>query len=123
MTAHQFRLLLSAVHRHHSKPRVCDLKQRHFLFETNGLLSLSPGLSRIPEIFFVFVDHKRTTVQTKTLFRGESGYIAFMVLRSSERRDEDRGTTLVRRGKRWFRYDAPDKKLFKAFAERLTARS
>jgi hypothetical protein len=29
--------------------------------------------------------------------------------------------TLVRRGKRWFRYDAPDKKLFKRLQKDLTA--
>jgi len=30
--------------------------------------------------------------------------------------------TLIRRGKKWFRYDAPDKKLFKRLQEDLTAR-
>ena len=30
--------------------------------------------------------------------------------------------TLVRRGKKWFRYDAPDKKLFKRLQKDLTAR-
>jgi len=29
--------------------------------------------------------------------------------------------TLVRRGKKWFRYDAPDKKLFKQLQKTLTA--
>jgi hypothetical protein len=29
--------------------------------------------------------------------------------------------TLVRRGKKWFRYDAPDKRLFKQLQETLTA--
>ena len=29
--------------------------------------------------------------------------------------------TLVRRGKRWFRYDAPDKRLFKQLQKTLTA--
>ena len=29
--------------------------------------------------------------------------------------------SLVRRGKRWFRYDAPDKRLFKQLQETLTA--
>lgn len=29
--------------------------------------------------------------------------------------------TLVRRGKKWFRYDAPDKRLFKQLQKTLTA--
>jgi hypothetical protein len=29
--------------------------------------------------------------------------------------------TLVRRGKKWFRYDAPDKRLFKEMQQTLTA--
>jgi hypothetical protein len=29
--------------------------------------------------------------------------------------------TLVRRGKKWFRYDAPDKRLFKRLQKTLTA--
>ena len=28
--------------------------------------------------------------------------------------------TLVRRGKKWFRYDAPDKQLFKQLQKKLT---
>jgi len=30
--------------------------------------------------------------------------------------------TLIRRGKRWFRYDAPDKRLFKELQKNLTGR-
>jgi hypothetical protein len=30
--------------------------------------------------------------------------------------------TLVRRGKKWFRYDAPDKRRFKQLQKTLTAR-
>jgi hypothetical protein len=30
--------------------------------------------------------------------------------------------TLIRRGRKWFRYDAPDKKLFKRLQKDLTAR-
>jgi hypothetical protein len=30
--------------------------------------------------------------------------------------------TLVRRGKKWFRYDAPNKRLFKQLRETLTTR-
>jgi hypothetical protein len=29
--------------------------------------------------------------------------------------------TLIRRGKKWFRYDAPDKQLFKQLQKALTA--
>ena len=29
--------------------------------------------------------------------------------------------TLIRRGKKWFRYDAPDKQLFKELQKTLTA--
>jgi hypothetical protein len=32
-----------------------------------------------------------------------------------------RSETLVRRGKKWFRYDVPDKRLFKQLQETLTA--
>jgi len=38
-------------------------------------------------------------------------------------RDDTRVTkkeTLVRRGKKWFRYDAPDKRLFKQLQKTLT---
>ena len=31
------------------------------------------------------------------------------------------GETLIRRGKKWFRYDAPDKQLFKELQKTLTA--
>jgi hypothetical protein len=31
-----------------------------------------------------------------------------------------KGETLVRRGKKWFRYDAPDKRLFKQLQKTLT---
>ena len=30
--------------------------------------------------------------------------------------------TLIRRGKKWFRYDAPDKKLFRELQKTLTGR-
>jgi hypothetical protein len=46
------------------------------------------------------------------------------------RRQEDvddalvtKNETLVRRGKKWFRYDAPDKRLFKQLQKTLTASS
>jgi hypothetical protein len=48
-----------------------------------------------------------------------------IALRRQEDIDDARVTeseTLVRRGKRWFRYDAPDKKLFKRLQKDLTAR-
>jgi hypothetical protein len=43
------------------------------------------------------------------------------------RQDDDdaarvtKNETLVRRGKKWFRYDAPDKRLFKELQKTLTA--
>jgi hypothetical protein len=48
-----------------------------------------------------------------------------IALRRQEDIDDARVTkneTLVRRGKRWFRYDAPDKKLFKRLQKDLTTR-
>jgi hypothetical protein len=48
-----------------------------------------------------------------------------IALRRQQDIDDARVTetgTLVRRGKRWFRYDAPDKKLFKRLQKDLTAR-
>ena len=48
-----------------------------------------------------------------------------IALRRQNNVDDARVTeseTLVRRGKRWFRYDAPDKKLFKRLQKGLTAR-
>jgi hypothetical protein len=48
-----------------------------------------------------------------------------IALRRQEDIDDVRVTeseTLVRRGKRWFRYLAPDKKLFKRLQKDLTAR-
>jgi hypothetical protein len=48
-----------------------------------------------------------------------------IALRRQEDIDDARVTeseTLVRRGKRWFRYDAPDKKLFKRLQKDLNAR-
>jgi hypothetical protein len=47
-----------------------------------------------------------------------------IALRRQEDIDNARVTeseTLVRRGKRWFRYDAPDKTLFKRLQKDLTA--
>jgi hypothetical protein len=48
-----------------------------------------------------------------------------IALRRQEDIDDVRVTeseTLVRRGKRWFRYNAPDKKLFKRLQKDLNAR-
>jgi hypothetical protein len=48
-----------------------------------------------------------------------------IALRRQEDIDDARVTeseTLIRRGKRWFRYDAPDNKLFKRLQKDLTAR-
>jgi len=47
-----------------------------------------------------------------------------LALRRQEDVDDARVTkngTLVRRGKQWFRYDAPDKRLFKQLQKTLTA--
>ena len=47
-----------------------------------------------------------------------------IALRRQDDVDDARVTkkeTLVRRGKKWFRYDAPDKRLFKQLQKTLTA--
>jgi hypothetical protein len=47
-----------------------------------------------------------------------------IALRRQDDVDDARVTkkeTLVRRGKKWFRYDAPDKRLFKQLQKSLTA--
>jgi hypothetical protein len=47
-----------------------------------------------------------------------------IALRRQDDVDDARVTkneTLVRRGKKWFRYDAPDKRLFKRLQKTLTA--
>jgi len=47
-----------------------------------------------------------------------------IALRRQDNVDDARVTkneTLVRRGKKWFRYDAPDKRLFKQLQKTLTA--
>jgi hypothetical protein len=52
-----------------------------------------------------------------------SAFIA-ITLRRQDDVDDARVTkneTLVRRGKKWFRYDAPDKRLFKQLQKTLTA--
>jgi len=49
-----------------------------------------------------------------------------IALRRQDHIDDARVTekeTLVRRGKQWFRYDAPDKQLFKKLQKTLTASS
>ena len=48
-----------------------------------------------------------------------------IALRRSRGIDDSRVTkneTLVRRGKKWFRYDAPDKRLFRELQKNLTGR-
>jgi hypothetical protein len=48
-----------------------------------------------------------------------------IALRRSHGIDDARVTeseTLIRRGKRWFRYDAPDKKLFKELQKNLSGK-
>jgi hypothetical protein len=49
-----------------------------------------------------------------------------IALRRQDDVDDARGTkteTLVRRGKKWFRYDAPDKRLFRQLQKTLTTPS
>jgi hypothetical protein len=67
-------------------------------------------------------------VRADDLLEGDTGnpdrHPIAIALRRQDDIDDARVTeseTLVRRGKRWFRYNAPDKKLFKRLQKDLTA--
>jgi hypothetical protein len=67
-------------------------------------------------------------VRADDLLQGHTGdpkrHPIAIALRRQEDVDDARVTTnetLVRRGKQWFRYDAPDKRLFKHLRKTLTA--
>ena len=47
--------------------------------------------------------------------------IAIALRRQDDVDDARVNKTLIRRGKKWFRYDAPDKRLFKQLQKTLTA--
>jgi hypothetical protein len=68
-------------------------------------------------------------VRADDLLEGDTGnpdrHPIAIALRRQDDIDDARVTeseTLVRRGKRWFRYGAPDKKLFKRLQKDLTTR-
>ena len=67
-------------------------------------------------------------VRADDLLEGDTGdperHPIALALRRQDDVDDARVTnneTLVRRGKKWFRYDAPDKRLFKKLQKTLTA--
>ena len=67
-------------------------------------------------------------VRADDLLEGDTGDLGrhptALALRRQEDVDDARVTkkeTLVRRGKKWFRYDAPDKQLFKKLQKTLTS--
>jgi hypothetical protein len=69
-------------------------------------------------------------VRSDDLLEGDTGdperHPIALALRRQEDVDDARVTkngTLVRRGKKWFRYDAPDRRLFKLLQKTLTAPS
>ena len=66
-------------------------------------------------------------VRADDLLEGDTGdperHPIALALRRQDDVDDARVTnneTLVRRGKKWFRYDAPDKRLFKKLQKTLT---
>jgi hypothetical protein len=66
-------------------------------------------------------------VRADDLLKGETAdpkrHPIAIALRRQDDVDDARATkneTLVRRGKKWFRYDAPDKRLFKELQKTLT---
>ncbi|MGB2587220.1 MAG: hypothetical protein WBC72_13965 [Pseudolabrys sp.] len=61
---------------------------------------------------------------SKAILATQSGTPIALALRRQDDVDDARVTkneTLVRRGKKWFRYDAPDRRLFKQLQKTLTA--
>jgi hypothetical protein len=69
-------------------------------------------------------------VRVDDLLEGDTanpeGHPIAIALRRQEDVDDalvTKNETLVRRGKKWFRYDAPDKRLFKQLQKTLTASS
>jgi hypothetical protein len=64
------------------------------------------------------------TANSKATPRTRSGTPSPIALRRQDDVDDARVTkneTLVRRGKKWFRFDAPDKRLFKQLQKTLMA--
>ena len=69
-------------------------------------------------------------VRADDLLEGDTGdperHPIALALRRQDDVDDARVTnneTLVRRGKKWFRYDAPDRRLFKQLQKTLTLRT
>jgi hypothetical protein len=74
------------------------------------------------------VDESEKITVAADLLEGDTAdperYPIAIALRRQDDVDDARVTkneTLVRRGKKWFRYDAPDKRLFRELQKTLTA--
>ena len=81
-------------------------------------------------IVVIEVDESEETVAVRAedLLKGDTAdpwrHPIAIALRRQDDVDDARVTkkeTLVRRGKKWFRYDAPDKRLFKQLQKTLTS--
>ena len=73
-------------------------------------------------------ESEEVAVRADDLLKGDTAnpkrHPIAIALRRQDDVDDARVTkneTLVRRGKKWFRYDAPDKRLFKQLQKTLTA--
>ena len=85
-------------------------------------------LDGLPVIDAAETDEITVAVRADDLLKGNAAnpkqHPIAIALRRQEDVDDARVTkneTLVRRGKQWFRYDAPDKRLFKQLQKTLTA--